>query len=92
VRQLVFVDFRMLWVASMSRHSVRTARRPRLRNRPIPRFDFVCANTGSIIRWPSWREESRMSVPLGDVCFLDSVHDQVAAASFPRWRWPIRTV
>ena len=44
-------SFRMLWVALISRHSVRTAERPRLRNRPIPRLDFVCANTGSIIPW-----------------------------------------
>ena len=44
-------SFRRLCVALMSRHSVRTAERPRLRNRPIPRLDFVWANTGSTIAW-----------------------------------------
>ena len=44
-------SLRRLWVAVISRHSVRTAPRPRRLKRSRPRLNFICANTGSIIGW-----------------------------------------
>src|SRR4051794_2617978 len=44
-------SLRRLWVAVISRHSVRTAPRPRRRKRSRPRLNFIWANTGSIIGW-----------------------------------------
>jgi Phage integrase family len=44
-------SLRRLWVAVISRHSVRTAPRPRRLNLSRPRLNFICANTGSIIGW-----------------------------------------
>jgi hypothetical protein len=44
-------SFRRLCVAAISRHSDRTADRPRRWNRSIFRLNFTCANTGSIIPW-----------------------------------------
>src|ERR687889_346457 len=43
-------SLRRLWVAVISRHSVRTAPRPR-RLKRFRRLNFICANTGSIIGW-----------------------------------------
>src|SRR4051794_23128741 len=45
----------------MSRHSARTAARPRRRKRSMPRLNFVWAKTGSII---SWRSCDRRSLAL----------------------------
>src|SRR5215213_7606086 len=44
-------SLRRLWVAVISRHSVRTAPRPRRLKRSRPRLNFIWANTGSIIGW-----------------------------------------
>lgn len=44
-------SLRRLWVAVISRHSVRAAALPRLRNRVMWRLCLVLANTGSMICW-----------------------------------------
>jgi hypothetical protein len=44
-------SFNKLWVAVINRHSARAADLPRRWKRSMPRLNFVCPNTGSIIAW-----------------------------------------
>jgi hypothetical protein len=44
-------SFSRLWVAVINRHSARAADLPLRCKRSMPRLNFVCPNTGSIIAW-----------------------------------------
>src|SRR3954453_12317609 len=48
-------SLRMLWVAAIIRHSLRTAVRPRRWKRLIARLNLICPKTGSMVIW-GWGE------------------------------------